>query len=384
MQNKKKILITILTISLVQMSSNGLSPIISKLALEFPNESISKIQFLMTFPGIFIVICNFISLYLSSRISRKKLIVIGLGLVTVSSLLAVLIHSSLDILFIFGAILGCGVGFVVPHCYSLITDNFDADEKGKIIGWQTSAANLGSMLMTFLGGILASIIWFYNYFVFLIAVPGIVVTLLFLPASYADRQPNKKEKLTIKEYFSNDVIFAVVTGFIFMVICMTVPTNISLIIGENSAEAGFATTLFLLAGTFAGLIFGKIDQKIDRFILALGFILLSSGLLVLSNNSNIFWAYLGCIVAGISVSFIMPKCMEIATSASNKPSAISMAIALMMTAGNLGTFCTPIMTNISYAIGISEAPKRMLFYAAISAFLAFITFVIIKKRPKVN
>ena len=72
----------ILTMSFVQMGTNGIAPILAQIAAEFPSASSSAIQFLMTFPSIFCVIFTMLAALLSNRLPKKILALAGLSIVS--------------------------------------------------------------------------------------------------------------------------------------------------------------------------------------------------------------------------------------------------------------------------------------------------------------
>ena len=64
---------------------------------------------------------------------------------------------------------------------TLVNKLFTKNEKPGVLGFQTAAASLAAMLMTFLGGILVDVQWNFGYLVYLIALPGMIGCFLFLP-----------------------------------------------------------------------------------------------------------------------------------------------------------------------------------------------------------
>ena len=64
--NKSMLKAAILVLTFSQMATNGLSPAMADIAAQFPDAATSTIQFLMTLPGIFVVILSLISAWLTS------------------------------------------------------------------------------------------------------------------------------------------------------------------------------------------------------------------------------------------------------------------------------------------------------------------------------
>ena len=169
----------ILTMSFVQMGTNGIAPILAQIAAAFPEASAQTVQFLMTFPSIFCVIFTLGAALLSGKLPKKRIALAGLLLVAAAGIGACLIHGSLAVLFVWAAVLGIGIGMTAPVAPALISELFDGRERQTMLGWQNSAASVGSMLMTFLGGFFAAGGWWSGYLVYL--APG-RLTILGNPA----------------------------------------------------------------------------------------------------------------------------------------------------------------------------------------------------------
>lgn len=377
MKNKKMILIAIICISFVQMATNGISSIIADICTYYPEVSTSTIQLLMTFPSLFIIIFSIISAQLSSCFGKKNLIMAGLVLVCISGGLSFVFYESLLILFICAGILGIGVGLCASLTISLIADYFNEKERGKILGWQTSASNAGSMIMTFFGGILALFGWRYNYLIYFIAIPGLLITALYLP----NRKNNSYKKASLRDVKYAYPVCALI--ILFMVLFYIGPTSVSLLISEkgfgDSSMAGTAATVLLLGGTVVGMIFDKVNKYFDENCFALGFLALFVGYICMYLSNNIWTCYIGCFVAGSSVSLVMPKCM-FQISMNGKKDTVSFATALAMASSNVGTLIAPFFTVlVNLLIGETTSGVRLMVAAFLSGVITLIAFIYVLK-----
>lgn len=122
---KNGIKAAILTMSFVQMATNGIAAILGNIARDFPEASTTNVQFLMTFPSLFIFVVTLLSAWLCRYFSKKVLVESGLILVCISGILS--------FLFIWGGILGVGVGLVAALAISLISDYFEGEEKSSLL-----------------------------------------------------------------------------------------------------------------------------------------------------------------------------------------------------------------------------------------------------------
>lgn len=187
---------------------------------------------------------------MTKRCSKKYLAALGCGLFALSGLLSCLFYTSLALLFVFGAVAGIGIGLVVPIAPSLVAEYFSGERQKRVMGWQSGAASVGAMLMTFFGGLLAAYHWSCNYLVYLIALPGFVLSLVALPESapsIAKRGKIQRSVLSMRVVQCACMSAATVTALFNLV-----PVNLSMYIEQRklgtAAQAGTAAALLLFGG----------------------------------------------------------------------------------------------------------------------------------------
>lgn len=71
----------ILTMSFVQMTTNAVAAILADIAMQFPQASVTKIQYLMTFPNLMVVGVSIIAARLAQQFSKRSLAATGLSFV---------------------------------------------------------------------------------------------------------------------------------------------------------------------------------------------------------------------------------------------------------------------------------------------------------------
>lgn len=387
---QKGIILAILTMSVIQMGTTAITPVLSDIAQNFPELDPSEVQLLMTFPSLFVIVITLLAASLSRVIPKKYIAAMGCTLFSVSGILSWLCHDSIFFLFLLAAVMGIGIGLAVPMATSLVTDYFSGEEQQRVMGWQSSAANVGAMLMTLAGGYLALLHWSLNYLVYLIAVPGIIFSLICLPKQ--NRQSLNGE--TLHQSTSTDlwhiicnktVVWCCGISFVATMCFNTTPTNLSMYIAEhnvgNAAQAGVATTIMLFGGTVMGMLFGKITARIGKNVMVLGFGMLALGQLLISQSSAMWMVYLGSVLCGFTMSCVMPRVMLDSAIATQNGAATT---ALCLSANNLGGFCAPVVTRFAALLFGSDAVMlRYIVSAAIAFLMAFILLFVNKKKSKI-
>lgn len=384
--NRNMLKAAILVLTFSQMATNGLSPAMADIAARFPDAATSTIQFLMTLPGIFVVILSLISAWLTSVFSKKYLIGTGSICITCTGILGVCFHDSLQILFAWSALMGIGMGLISALTISLISDYFQGQEKTTLMGLQTGAANVGGMIMTAVGGVLTTIAWQYDYLVYLIAVPGLILLLLFVPGT-DPRKAAGKNRGNGKAVGENDTASAagedgvsaagrdgrgknsllrhsqvwvyVAVSLLLLFLFNAGPTNLSMYVEEfgigNSAVSGMAATVFLLGGTLMGILFGAFSRRLGRFTIPLGFVFMAAGFFLIQVRPAMSSMYVGCLIAGMSISLVSPQCILQTSSFALTSQELALSAAIIMASSNVGTFLTPQLTNIARIVSGSES-----------------------------
>lgn len=389
--NKNGLKIAILSMSLLQMATNAISSVLADIAAAFPEVSVSVVQYLMTLPNLFLMISSLVCARLAVKIPKKYIAITGLCLGLLAGVLSFLFHDSIVLLFIWAAILGCCMGATAPMANGLIAEYFEGKERDSMLGLQTSASNLGSMIMTFAGGYLALLGWHYVYWVYFLGVPGIILTLLFVPgkkktaavnAPAAEPAGKKSKKIPGGAF----VFFAI--AFFYMICFYVGPTNLALIVQErelgSSVLSGTAATILLAGGVVMGFIYGKVSEKLGKFTITAGFLALVLGFLLIYFIPSVPVLYIGSFFIGTSNTLILPQCMGSVTTEDNDQSTFLMAVCLAV--ANVGMFLAPTVTSLSGTImGNTLSSSRFLFTGILSAVFMILSIIVLsalKKRSK--
>lgn len=389
--NKKGIKAALLAVNLGQLGTMLLSSVIADISKQFPEVSDQTVQFLMTTPGLFILVSSLISAYLTAAISKKRLTVVGIIMTLVSTVGGMFLNQNIILLYIWSALLGTGLGLWMPIVTAMVSDFFSGNERASLMGQVSSAQNIGAIFLTVAGGMLAMYHWNYVYMAYLIAIPGLILTLLFIP----DEKPvkpvadtkisNTDKKRSLKELGIDEavILFSVIQMF-FSIPYNAGPNNISLLLAERglgtSQTAGIMSGLFLFGGILSGIYFGWLDKKVGKLTIPIGFAFISLGLFGLGIAKTIPVIMMFCVIGGMSLPLVLPQ-SSLGVVSGKKKSQYAMATAFLMALGNLGVFIAPVNTSLAAAVtGNNSVACRLLFAAAFSAIAALATFVILRKN----
>ena len=382
--NKNKLKYVIVAVSLLQMGNNAIASILGNIAEAFPQASSTSVQFLMSFPPLLVLVFSLIMPVIASRISKRRIILTGCSLFAMSGILSWLMHSSLGILYVWAAMMGTGVGLAATAITSLISEHFEGNQRETLMGWQSSATNVGAMLMAFTGGLLAAIHWSYNYLVYLIIIPGLILTFLYVPEEAPARNSSTENPFTLLK--KKRIVLCCLLACTASLLFSQIPTNISMYVLEkgfgSAAQAGFCATLLLLSGTVCGLIFGRLVRIFHRYVIAVGFTVMMIGALIVAFAGSLYTVFAGCAIAGFAISAIMPQCLN--DAANNCDGRISSASGLIMASGNFGAFIAPLLTTLAALITGSSAVEYRFRLCAVLAGAALVAALVVIRRINVQ
>lgn len=170
-------------------------------------------------------------------------------------------------------------------------------------------------------------------------------------------------------------------AFVFLMLFSSGPATLSMLVEERAiggtALSGVMSTLFLPGGTIAGVFYGKVAAKLGDKTIPLGGLLLTVGALLIGMASNAAILSIGCLLAGSSISMVMPSCMG---AASRVPGYETLSSALVLSSSNVGVFIMPLLTSATAAVTGSEATSYRFFAVALIALLLAVVTLVLEKR----
>lgn len=393
-RRNRTLFLTIMAASLMQMVQFALTPGIAKINGEvFPELSLSVIQTAMTLPSLFSMAFSLVSAFLigKGRLSKKMSVVIGLLFITGTSLVAMIFHSQFWHLCMFSILIGIGMGFFIPTSASIMFDNFNESERRMSVGIQSTFINLGGIIMSVGGGVLANLVWFGGYLMLLIGVPIVILCLINIPNDKKDKKPvmaHTKEKNKAKEKISLHIFYYGAITFIFLLIYTVCGTNISnhlkaANIGDT-ATAGIATAIQMAGGASVGLIFNKLSARLKDYALALAFIIVSIGYTIINiGQAKLVLDFIGIFIVGTAISIIIPQSLF---SSSNHvtPTTSAAATAIVNTIfPGLGSFFSPgVFTPLSTALGGTSTNFRFQFVGIVSLIIGLVLVITTRYRVR--
>lgn len=180
-QERKQLMVSILSLSLLTvMAGAAVAPALGVIQEAFSGASQLAIQLIISMPALFIFLTNMVFPRLSAKFGSKTLVLAGLFLYTVGGVAAGLFHN-IVLLLVMRALVGVGVGIIMPLSTGLLAYYYPPEAQSKLSGYSSAMNQLGGVIATLLAGILSGISWRASFLVYLLGLVSIVLCALFLP-----------------------------------------------------------------------------------------------------------------------------------------------------------------------------------------------------------
>ncbi|MDO5139215.1 MAG: MFS transporter, partial [Oscillospiraceae bacterium] len=185
MKKELKVAISIFAIATAfGFSTTGLMPVLSMISDTYKDVSTSLIQLLQTIPYALIIVGSLIIGYLTTKFTKKKIVLVALLIIGVCGVLP-FFFSSFMVLFISRVLIGLGFGIAGPMNTAIISEFFDFEKRAGYMGLHVVGMGAGSIAGNLLGGFLAHAGLRYYYLVYLLAIICAVIVQLLLPETPA-------------------------------------------------------------------------------------------------------------------------------------------------------------------------------------------------------
>lgn len=341
--NNLKGKIGLMAASMPIMSYTACSSILAKLSEAMPDAPQILISMLPSIACILIVICSILVGKLTHRFYKRHLMLISGLLYPLSGLFIFLFHQNIYLIALFTACLGIASGVYVTCIPALIHDCYDEKTGARLLGLQGGFICVGAMIFVWLGSQFARVHWERCYLVYLLISFILVIELFCLPKGSLEK---KKEKNSKSGRIPSNILIYTVFIFISALFVGVFLSGISQLVTirglGSTVEAGYATTIYNLAGIFAGVVTGYVITRFQERVYPVG---LTFGLLggaLCSFGHSLPVICLGGALFGICFSTVTPAANYHATAESSDYNR-SICVAIVNSANSMGLFLSPIL-----------------------------------------
>lgn len=335
---------TIISISMATvMAGAAISPAIGLIAKAFPDASPTLIKLILTAPSLMIIPFSFLSSYLTSKLTKRTIIMIGLVIYLFGGIVPQFV-SSIELLLALRLILGAGVGLLMPLAMSLINDYYTGKERTQMMGYNSAFSNFGGIITMLLAGWLATFSWRTPFNVYFLGLFIFILVFFFLPKGELQKpdQDTRKSKLPLVTYG-----YALAMGGI-MLAYYSIATNIALYLDQNNiggaALAGTVVSFTTVGGMITSLFLVQIEMVFKKLVIPVMLCGMGLAFLFLSFTNSVALVMLSVCLVGFGQGSLFP--ILILKALDSVPSHQSdRAVALTSSFTFLGQFLSPIVLD---------------------------------------
>ncbi len=352
--------LSLLSVSLLTvMAGAAVAPGLAEIFKVFPAAGETQIKMMVTLPPLVAVPVIVITGMMIARlqVSKRKMLIIGLIIYIIGGAGAGF-TGTVTTLLAFRILLGIGAGIIIPLATGLIGDCYSGQERTRMMGLASAANNLGAILGNIGAGFLVMICWRYMFSVYLIALPVLILAIIFLK----DLPPETEKQIKSPGLPASVYGYATV-GFLIMVAFFAIVTNLSLLVESRGIGDSRLTGLLFAFNTLcmfvSGVSLASADKIMHKWLPAVMLAFMAVGYGGLAVATGAASLVLSITAAGIGTGWAFPLIINRAVS--NLPAGRNVsAMTVVMSSVFLGQFVSPLLL---------DCYKRMIHGSMSSVFL---------------
>ncbi|SBS29508.1 Tetracycline resistance protein, class B [Marinomonas spartinae] len=330
------------------------------------------IPMIVTIPSLFLAIFAPVAGIVSDRYGRRVCFTAGMAVYSIAGLVPVLVDR-LDMIVASRAVLGIAEAFIITVSSTLIADYFGERRHGWV-SWVGISTSIAGTLLIIAGGALADISWKGPFFIYLLAIPGFIMTLIFIDEPL---KSNTESSGTIQPLGFPFKIAFLIGGvtFVASIVYYVEPLNIANILSAAGIES-FSTIGVIQALTTLPYILGAMLYRwLFRWsignLLALAGLFIAIGQIVIGFAPHYIYVSVGACIQQLGAGMVIPALL--AWGQSILPfEQRSRGMGIWATAFFTGTFVCPMLVNMVEQA--HDLQKAMVVFGFIAMALALLSF----------
>lgn len=341
-----------------------LSPVLPQIAEHYSaSGGVTIAQFIMSAPGVGVIVGGLTGGFLVDRFGRKRLLCIALAVFAAAGCAPLYVDSAWGLL-ASRAILGWSGATTQAAVIGMIASTFREPLRAKMIGYEAAIGSFAAVCAILASGAIAETAgWRAPAALYLFALPVLLAALIAIPADARRRATPAATEVRGAPTASSFAGFIKPLLPFFLIIPFVYAANFMLsiqmpfLLAENGVEGPAAKARLMVIAVGTGVIgaasSGWIRQGLgERVSFALCVSLMGAGHLTLGFAHTAGVTILGGAVAGLGGGMLLPNLMAIATSRASDDLR-SRAAGLVYTMAYVGEFFNPVVFRpLSTVVGI--------------------------------
>ncbi len=309
------------------------------------------VRLILTLPSIVIAICSPVAGWLTDKFGRRNLLLLSLLLYAIGGTSGIYL-TNLSLILIGRFLLGVAVAGVMTATNALISDYFKDGERASFLGLQGAFTSFGGVLFIAAGGALTGINWHAPFWIYILSVPILFLSFLFLKEPVQLLNNGKAKVIAISNINYKQLVLPYAATFLAMLIFYMIPTQAPFLIEsglhKTATIAGLAISLNVLMGALSSLGFGALKRRFSSIALyQIAFGLFAAGYITIAFSNSFFQTLFGLAIAGLGNGIVIPasNAMVMKSSTANQ---IGKVIGILSFFMFFGQFISPVVVQLLY------------------------------------
>ena len=359
-ERRTNLTVTILSLSLLTvMAGAAVAPALDTIREYFSDVDKTLVQLIISIPALFIFITNMFFAGLCRKFRSRTLLLAGLVLYTAGGCAAGL-FSNIFMVLVFRALVGIGVGIIMPMSTGLLAFYYTRDKQDRLMGYSSAMNQMGGVAATLIAGMLAQISWRLSFLVYLMGLISIVLCIMFLPDEKLVPEEKREKKGVFREYYT-----FVIAMFLLMFTFFVYPTEFAIeTVREGIIPAGLIAVIMAGADLVAfagGLLFVHIKKRMGEKMKYAAPLLFFAGYMLLAFTDGRGGILAGSALIGFANGIGIPYIISAASAKAGR-SAATTVMPVISAAMYLAQFVTPIILSAVSAAAVNA--ERLPYMAA--------------------
>lgn len=361
------------------LNITGITPVLGILNEKYHAYGTSMVQLLQTLPYFLIMVGSLTIGYLTTKISKKKIIILGLFIIGICGILPYF-TDSFTILFISRLLIGFGFGITGPMNTAIVADFIEPENRAGFMGLHVVGMGVGAMMGNLLGGAFSGLGYKYFYLVYLSAFIAMVGVMSVLE----EKKPTQGEKVSDMK-MTRMVWVLSIASFVHTLFITTYNTNIGIYLAEQFSSGatltGIVTAINSAFALVCGMMFSKISGFLKKYTLPFSILAAAMGYAILLFVPGMVGVYIASALCGISLSCFMAIANYLLTISVEKE-AVAKASGLFAIVGGIGGLIAPLFMGGAARIFLGVNTAQNQFMIAFVGMLLFgiITLIVVRKK----
>ena len=361
--NKKRLKVSILSLSLLTvMAGAAMAPSLGVISEYFSDEKTLFVQMIISMPAVFIFLTSFVFPKLAAKFRARTLLMIGLAFYTIGGCVAG-VFNSIWIVLLMRALVGVGVGIIMPLSTGLLAFYFSPQEQEGLMGWSSAMNNMGGVIATLISGALATVSWRISFLVYLMGLISIVLCAAFMPndkiqSDEADERRGSAEPEHVipstGQVFRSNYVY-IIAMFLEMSTFFIYPANFAMVTVRAGVIPENLTAIIMaimdLVAFFGGMLFVKVKAAAGGSTKFVAPILFVVGYILLGVIGGWFGVLAGSVCVGFANGEGIPLIISEASKKMGRLAATTV-MPLISAALYIAQFASPfIMSGVTAIAG---------------------------------